>query len=166
MAEIRRSRPSSQGGGVRAVRSGVATRSSRRIISRPGKVPRWAYVALLAGPGAGILILLAINLFRGSEEPVDAPKDLNAEIGALEVQVRDLTMGCREVMQLLQDEDPSAKARLTALQAQMTTWVESWDRLFESLKVNGELPDEYKGYLRSRTRVQQLIIDLEKSTGF
>jgi hypothetical protein len=48
----------------------------------------------------------------------------------------------------------------------MTNWVDSWDRLFESLKVNGELPEEYKGYSRTRTRVQQLINDLGKSTGF
>lgn len=164
MAEIRRSRPGSQRDAGRAPRQGVATRSSRRIISRPGKVPQWAYIALLAGPGLGIVILLLISAFRGSKPAEEKTTNPNEEISALEQEIRGLEAGYREAMQLWQKEDPSAKAKVEALRERMYGWIDTWDRLFESFKdPDGNLPPEYQGYNRTRSRVNMLINDLNKN---
>ena len=163
-------RRSGNGNGSSAGRSAGGSRSlqSRRLATRPGAIPRWAYIALIAIPSTGIVILLAIKLFRGGPEAeAPPPVDENVEVTDLEKLIPGLEKEYKEVQTLLRSEDARAKARVEELQDRMYKWIERWDKLFDAKRdENGQLPPPLQGYNRTRFRVNQLLSDLNRSAPF
>lgn len=149
-------------GGVRR------TAASRKLATRPGSIPQWVYVAMIAVPAAGIVFVLLLSALRGRpSEGVQAPADPNEEITELERVIPDLEKGYRETALLLQKGDSRGQAKTEELRARLQNWIDRWDALFEDKRdAEGRPLPEYRGYGAVRARVNVLLQDLNKIAPF
>lgn len=144
------------------------TLASRRLATRPGSIPQWVYVAMIALPAAGIVFVLLLSAFRGRpSEGVQAPVDPNQEVTELERLIPDLERGYRETALLLQKGDSRGQAKTEELRARLQNWIDRWDALFEDKRDSeGRALPEYRGYGAVRARVNVLLQDLNKIAPF
>lgn len=169
MAEMRKS-----GGGTRRTagrtarqNGGRRTAQSRKLANRPGSIPRPVMIGLIVGPALGIVVLLAISMLKGSGSEEPPPVNPNTVISDLRQQIPELQKEYGRVMQLLRSEDPRGKAEFEKLSDRMYSWIKTWDTLFdESRDADGNLPPELQAYRRTRSEVNQLLSDLNKSAPF
>jgi hypothetical protein len=128
-------------------------------------------VLFIVVPGVLIAGLLLFQLFRGGggEKAVEKKvvQDDNVKVQELEKRVPKLVAGFAEFQDLSRKEDPGAKAKGEALAAQVDTWMEEWDAIFEPKRdADGKLPKELRGYQQTRARLNTLRSDLSRSMGF
>lgn len=159
MAESRRA-PNGNGRG--------RSSQSRKLSTRPGSIPRWAYVAMIAVPSVLIVILLAVKALKPREKEPEPQVDPNDLISSLEKQVPKLIADANEAMQLYIKEDPSAKVKIESVRERLNQWIEQWDRFMDS-KIDpstGKLPPELEGYRAVRRPINEVLSDLNRNTGF
>jgi len=168
MADTQRSGAAARGNGSRNSSNGVRrTSQSRRLATRPGAIPRWAYIVIIVVPLTGIVTLLALKASRNSDEPKTQQVDTNARIRELIGQIPALEKDVTEAAVLLQKEDPRGKSKAEAVQVRLDKWIDEWDGYFDSQRdKDDKLPEELQGYMQYRRQVSILIQDMSKVTGF
>lgn len=126
------------------------------------------YYTLIIGPVVGIVILIALTAFRGSQEPPKPPENPNVVVSDLQKEIGQLQKESSEVYQLFQKEDPSATARFEALRDKYYSWIDRWDAMFEPKRdpETGKLPEEMQGYESLRAEVSRQLGDLSKIAPF
>ena len=115
-----------------------------------------------------VLIALVLMLRTGDAPPEPRPvEDPNARIKELEGQVNGFVQSFRECMKLAQAEDPAVGPKREKLVAALARWIDEWDTIIEPHRDgDGRLPPELQGYGKTRTRVNNIRLDVMKSTGF
>ena len=168
MADAQRSGAAARGNGNRSSSNGVRrTSQSRRLATRPGAIPRWAYIVIIVVPLTGIVTLLALKASRNPDGPKTEKVDTNARIKELIGQIPALEKDVREAAALLQKEDTRGKSKAEAVEARLDKWIEEWDSYFDSQRdEDDKLPEELQGYMQYRREVSILIQDMSKVTGF
>jgi len=146
---------------------GGARRAPQGRNAQAGGPPRWAYVAMIAVPLIGIAILGGVKLTRKAEEPPPAPQvvDPNKQISELTSQVRTLETEFSKLD--FRSEGADAKAKLAAYRTRLMKWRDEWDALFKDMHdAKGNLLPEYRGYQAPRNKVNQILSDLNRLSGF
>lgn len=171
MAATRQGEGSSGG---RPTRSGATRRSAgargsgartRRPAPPPSK-PAWLWVAMIGGPLLLLAGLLVFQATRSSGGGGTASEDPNARITELEGEVRGMAESYREFVRLTQSESPRAAEVREKLEATIEKWTIEWDGIFNAHRdAEDRLPPGLQAYQRSRADVQQIRLDLLKSSG-
>ena len=118
---------------------------------------------MVAVPATLIVILLAINMFKGTTAEKPEVTNPNVEISQLTEQIPSLEKSYKEVFRLLQAEDPRGKAKFKEVSERLYTWIGKWDSLFDSKRdENDRLPPELQGYSRVRSKVNMMLVDLTR----
>ena len=138
---------------------------SRVITTRSQETPRWVWIGLVVAP---IVLIVLVLAFRGGKTPVDTDAgDPNQKITRLEGEVSDIQKSFRRFFKLVRAEDPSASTERKKLEVRVKRWMEQWDAIFEPHRDdNGDLPVDLQGYQTTRSKINQVRVDLVKATGF
>ncbi len=116
-----------------------------------------------------ILIALVVNLTvkkQGEEQTVVVKVDPNARINELVKQVDSLQKDYKSWRTLMQKEDPAARSKQEALMERLQKWRDEWDAIFDPQRdANNKLPAELQGWSQHRSRINELLEDVNKSSG-
>jgi hypothetical protein len=115
-----------------------------------------------------IVLIVLVLIFRGDRTSSDTGSgDPNQKIARLEGEVGDIQRSFRKFFKLVRTEDPSAERAQKKLEARVKQWMAEWDGIFEPHRdAEGDLPIELQGYQKTRSKVNEIRIDLVKTTGF
>jgi hypothetical protein len=169
MADLRRpNRPGSNNAQGRTPgRSQGRGSQSRRPQPARAPTPRWVIAVMLVVPLIGIGVLGTVKATKKAPEVQPAPVvvDPNVRLNELTQQVRDLESQLKKLP--LRSENPSDKAKVDDYKKRLIKWRDEWDALFaDKLDLEGNIKPEYRGYMGPRNKVNQLINDLNRVTGF
>ena len=119
--------------------------------------------------GGPLLLLGGLLIFQSSRSPAGGGatgEDPNARIAELEGQVRGMAQSYAEFLRLTQSESPRAASVREGLEAKIEKWTIEWDGIFNAHRdAEDRLPPGLQSYQRSRSDVQQIRLDLMKSSG-
>jgi len=129
--------------------------------------PSVGVILLIGLPALGIVAVLAIKML-GTDEPPPQVHDDNQAMNRLLGQVNELEREGHEVLVLLRgDLTDRVRARAEAFRERAGNWMDEFEILTRDLRDDkGRLKEEYQGYSEDRSRINQVLLEFNKSSPF